>query len=450
VHLALHDVLTDLPNRAFFFERLQFALTRQKRFDEGCAVLYLDLDRFKPVNDTYGHRTGDQLLCEVANRLEGCLRATDTAARFGGDEFAVLLTGTRSRRECENVASRILRDVSEPYVIEGKNIVIGVSIGISMSPFENGDADEALGEADIALYRAKEAGRGKICFYEREMDARERERRSLEADLSLALARDEFELAYQPIFDLRTGEVTRFESLLRWNHPTRGRVSPAEFIALAEKSDVIIAIGAWVIREACKAALEWPTNVSVAVNLSVVQFRSGGLLPALVSALADTGLSPRRFVAEITESLLLNDTQCNLNTLRQMHALGVRVALDDFGTGYSSLGYLRKFPFDALKIDRSFLTDIAARRESYTLVRAIVDLAHNLNMTATAEGIENEQQLAIVRELGCNEGQGYHLGMPGTADAAEARFAAASVASREFSSPQGIVRPAEDQLKQAG
>jgi diguanylate cyclase (GGDEF)-like protein len=410
-HLAHHDVLTDLPNRALFLHRLEEALARVRRHGESVAVISLDLDRFMSVNDTLGHPVGDKLLCEVARRLIGCLRETDTVARFGGDEFAILQIGREQPRDADALARRIADVIGAPYDLDGNEAVVGTSLGISVAPGDGLEADELLKNADMALYRAKSDGRGAHRFFEAEMDAQLQARRLMELDLRQALARDEFELHYQPLVNLRTNAIVGYEALLRWRHPERGMVSPALFIPVAEEIGLISAIGEWVIREACDEAASWPDHLKVAVNLSPVQFRGRGLVPTIVSALAASGLPAHRLELEITESVLLQDNEATLATLHQMRSLGTRIAMDDFGTGFSSLSYLRSFPFDKIKIDRSFVRD-SGRPDCLAIVQSVASLAANLHMSTTAEGIETAEQLERVREAGCTEGQGFLFARP--------------------------------------
>jgi diguanylate cyclase (GGDEF)-like protein len=410
-HMAHHDVLTDLPNRALFLTRLEEALARARRQGEPVAVLSLDLDRFKSVNDTLGHPVGDKLLCDGAARLTRSLRDTDTVARFGGDEFAILQIGHDQPREADALARRIGEVIAAPYHLNGSEVVIGTSIGISLAPGDGLNADELLKNADMALYRAKGDGRGGHRFFEPEMDAQLRERRSLELDLRQALGRDEFELHYQPLVNLRTEEIVGYEALLRWKHPERGLVSPTLFIPIAEEVGLIASIGEWVIRQACQEAATWPDHVKVAVNLSPVQFRGRGLVPTIISALATSGLAAHRLELEITESVLLQDNDVTLKTLHQLRSLGARIAMDDFGTGFSSLSYLRSFPFDKIKIDRSFVRD-SDRVDGMAIVQSVASLAANLHMSTTAEGIETPEQRDRVREAGCTEGQGFLFAKP--------------------------------------
>jgi diguanylate cyclase (GGDEF)-like protein len=410
-HMALHDPLTGLPNRALHNERLEQALTRAKRGDI-VATHILDLDRFKHVNDTLGHPVGDELLKLVANRLRALVRETDTVARMGGDEFAILQVAVASPADATSLAHRLIKEVSEPYEIDGHQVVIGTSVGIAVGPSEGTSSGALMRNADLALYRAKGDGRGTFRFFEPGMDAQMQARRTLEYDLRKALAAGQFEMHYQPVVNLAEDEISGFEALIRWRHPEKGLVSPEKFIPLAEEIGLIVPIGEWTIREACAAAARWPDHLRIAVNLSPAQFRSPGLVQVVVGALATSGLRPGRLELEITETALLADSNGTLATLHQLRELGVRIAMDDFGTGYSSLSYLQSFPFDKIKIDRSFVRDIAGSAGSLNIVRAVAALANGLGMAATAEGVETEQQLAAIRSEGCTEMQGFLFSQP--------------------------------------
>ena len=413
-YLARHDVLTGLPNRVSFQGKLSETLPLTG-WGEQVAVLCLDLDRFKPVNDTLGHSVGDALLRQVAERLRACVRDTDTVARLGGDEFAIIHSGSACPKSATLLADRIVESLSRPFSVDGHQISIGTSIGIAVAPADACEADQLLRNADMALYRAKNDGRGQHRFFATEMDEMMQARRALELDLRRAVACHEFELHYQPLVSVASGEITGFEALLRWNHPTRGIISPGEFVPLAEEIGLIVPIGEWVLREACTAAATWPEEIRVAVNLSPVQFRSGNLSRAVVTALARSGLTPDRLELEITEGVLLADNKATLSTLHSLRDIGVRFAMDDFGTGYSSLSYLRSFPFDKIKIDQSFVHNIFVGTEALSIIRAVTDLGRNLGMSTTAEGIETEEQLQQLRAEGCSEVQGFHLGRPMTA-----------------------------------
>jgi diguanylate cyclase (GGDEF)-like protein len=406
VHMARHDALTDLPNRTMLRERLEYELRRVKR-GESLAMLCLDLDHFKSVNDTLGHPIGDELLKVVAERLRGCTRAPDTIARLGGDEFAIIATGVEDPSDAATLAKRIRESITRPYYIDGHQILADISIGISVAPVDAVEPDLLLKNADMALYGAKADGRGTYRFFEPEMDARMKARRELDMDLRRALVKDEFELYYQPLVNLQSNEITAFEALLRWNHPVRGLISPADFIPIAEETGLIIPLGEWVLRRACRETANWPDNIKVAVNLSPAQLKSRNLTEVVIDALATSGMAPDRLQLEITETVLMQNTFNTLATLEKLRALGVQIALDDFGTGYSSLSYLRSFPFDKIKIDRSFIQDLSNGAEPLAIVHAVAGLAKSLNMISTAEGVETEQQLATLQSVGCVEMQGY-------------------------------------------
>jgi diguanylate cyclase (GGDEF)-like protein len=410
-YMAHHDALTDLPNRVRLREEMVRALHRVER-GETFAILCLDLDCFKAVNDTLGHPIGDVLLQTVSDRLRGCVRATDMVARLGGDEFAIVQAGAEQPVEPIALATRLIKAMSEPFDIKGHQIVIGASVGIAIAPNDGNDPDHLLKNADMALYRAKEDGRGIYRFFEPTMDAKMQVRRALELDLRKALVLGEFELFYQPLITLETDEISGFEALLRWRHPQRGLVAPAEFIPLAEEIGLICPIGAWVLKQACSEATSWPDSIKVAVNLSPVQFKNGTVVLDVIAALDRSGLSAHRLELEITETVLLHDTDATVSTLNQLRALGVRISMDDFGTGYSSLGYLRKFPFDKIKIDQSFIHDLSDKPESIAIVRAVAGLGSALGIATTAEGVETEEQLRQLREEGCTEVQGYLFSEP--------------------------------------
>ncbi len=417
-YLARHDTVTGLPNRVKFREHLEqnFAnLREQQKF----AVLCLDLDHFKQVNDTLGHPVGDQLLKCVAERLHSCIQDTDLVARIGGDEFAIVQTAVERPEKSSQLANRIVDAISAPFDVDGKYIVIGTSIGIAVAPDDGTDPDQLLKNADMALYLAKTDGRGRHRFFEPEMDRRLQSRRTLELDLRSAIVHGEFELHYQPILNLQSNEVSGFEALIRWNNPVRGQILPLQFIPLAEETGLILPIGEWVLRTACAQAAAWSKPVSVAVNLSPAQFKSQDLVQLVLNALASSGLEPARLELEITESVLLQNEASTRAILHKLRALGVRIAMDDFGTGYSSLAYLRSFPFDKIKIDRSFVRDMTRSEECAAIVRAVAGLARSLNIITVVEGIETSNQLEMARSEGCDEGQGYLFGRP--APAAEAR-----------------------------
>lgn len=424
-HMARHDPLTNLPNRAFFRERVEDALKRLAG-GENAAVLCLDLDHFKPVNDTLGHPIGDSVLKEVAARLQGAVREGDTVARFGGDEFAIIQVDAAQPTGATSLAQRIIETLSAPFDIDGHQVVISASVGISIAPADAGNAEQLLKNSDMALYRAKRDGRQTYRFFEPEMDARMQARRVLELDLRRALIQREFEIHYQPLINLNTNEVSGFEALLRWRHPERGLVPLGEFIPLAEEIGLIVPIGEWVLRQACKDAVQWPDDVRVAVNLSPAQFRSKGLLEAVITALAVSKLAPERLEVEITENVLVSESDAALVLLHQLRGLGVRIAMDDFGTGYSSLSYLRKFPYDKIKIDGSFVREISDEQSSLAIVRAVTGLGTSLGIVTTAEGVETKEQLERVRAEGCSEVQGFYFSgaRPAQRGSAAVEFAA--------------------------
>jgi diguanylate cyclase (GGDEF)-like protein len=420
-YMAHHDSLTDLANRVLLNERLEQALVRIHG-EEMVAVLHLDLDQFKAVNDTFGHPAGDKLLKIVADRLRGLVRETDTIARMGGDEFVIVQAPIADPADATSLAQRIIALMSEPYDIDGHQAVIGASIGIAVGPGDGLSPDKLLRNADLALYRAKGDGRGTFRFFEPAMDLQMQTRRIMEQDLRKALHAGEFELYYQPVVNLASNEISGFEALIRWNHPERGMISPATFIPLAEEIGFIVQIGEWVIRQACATASQWPENLHVAVNISAVQFRNAGLMQVIVGALAASGLRPTRLEIEITETALLQNKETTLAVLHQLRSLGIRIAMDDFGTGYSSLTYLQCFPFDKIKIDRSFVKDITENIGSLNIVRAVAALANGMGMTATAEGVETREQLDRIVSEGCTEMQGFLFSQPLPVDEIERLF----------------------------
>jgi diguanylate cyclase (GGDEF)-like protein len=410
-YLAQHDTLTDLPNRLLFREQLTQALAYIRR-GRILALLFLDLDQFKGVNDTLGHPVGDALLQAVAQRLRERVRETDIVARLGGDEFAIVQIGLDDPTEASDFAERLISVLEAPFTIEGHQIIIGTSIGVAFAPQDGMDPDTLLKNADLALYRAKQDGRGVCRMYQTDMDAAMQVRRTLELDLRLAQRAGQLELHFQPLVDLQARAVGGFEALLRWRHPERGLVSPAAFIPLAEEIGVIVPMGEWVLRLACAIATTWPGSLKVAVNLSPVQFKSRNLVAAVAGALRDSGLAPARLELEITETAMLQDTNATLETLHALRALGVSIALDDFGTGYSSLSYLRRFPFDRIKIDQSFVRELGGPRDCSAIVRAVVQLSHELGMATTAEGVETVDQLRMLAAAGCTDIQGYLFSPP--------------------------------------
>jgi diguanylate cyclase (GGDEF)-like protein len=406
-HMARHDALTDLPNRVLLRERLAEALSNVER-GQRLAVLCLDLDQFKNVNDTLGHPSGDALLRAVADRLRSCVRETDTVARVGGDEFYIIQGNITDANDAERLARRISDTVSASYDIHGHLVMINTSIGIALAPADGTDANDLLKNADMALYGAKAAGRGSYKFFEPKMDAHMKARRALELALRKAVENSEFEVHYQPSINLNNENVYCCEALLRWNHPERGMIPPAEFIPIAEEIGLIVALGEWVIRRACADVAAWPSDIGVAINLSPTQLSSKNLVPTVISALASSRLPAHRLEMEITEDVLMQNTEVTLQTLHQLRALGIRISMDDFGTGYSSLSYLRSFPFDKIKIDRCFISELGDSSESAAIVRAVTSLASSLSMTTTAEGVETREQLDQARKLGCTEVQGFY------------------------------------------
>ena len=407
-YMAHHDGLTDLPNREFYQERLREALMEAQASNKRVAILYVDLDLFKNVNDSFGHPMGDRLLRLVADRLRSQVRGNHLAARLGGDEFALILTSDISPNEASDFSTRLIEMLSASYDIDGVEVVIGASVGIAIVAERRHDQRGADAQRRHGALPARNPTVGGVHrFFEREMDRIAQKRRDMEVDLRRAFANGEFELHYQPLVDIGADRISGFELLLRWQHPEKGMISPAEFIPIAEDIGLIVSLGEWVLREACNEAAKWPDEVKVAVNLSSVQFRSRNLVQAVISALAHSGLSPRRLELEITESVFLAETEANLAILHQLRELGVRISMDDFGTGYSSLSYLRSFPFDKIKIDRSFVKDLAERPDCVAIVRAISGLGRSLNITTTAEGVETVDQLDWLRNEGCNEVQGF-------------------------------------------
>jgi diguanylate cyclase (GGDEF)-like protein/PAS domain S-box-containing protein len=429
-HMARHDVLTDLPNRVLLMERVDEALARLRRCGERFCVFLLDLDQFKSVNDSLGHPVGDALLKAVAQRLRSSTRETDVVARLGGDEFAILQTVEGGQRESALVlANRILEVVTAPYDLDGQQVIIGTSIGIATAPDDGDDGDQLLVKADLALYRAKSEGRNGYRFFQAEMEAEVRARHALEVDLRAAVARGEFELHYQTVVDIPTQETRGVEGLVRWRHPQRGIVSPLQFILLAEETGLIVPLGRWILRRACSDAAGWPSHIKVAVNLSPAQFRKGDLIDTVSRTLTETGLPPERLELEITESVLLQKNAENLAVLHQLKNLGVSIVLDDFGTGYSSLSYLKMFPFDKIKIDKSFVEELANRADCAAIVGAVISLGRSLDIGTIAEGVETPEQLALLRAAGCREAQGYLFSRP--VPASQLTFATAKKAEHD-------------------
>jgi diguanylate cyclase (GGDEF)-like protein len=419
-HMARHDALTGLANRVLFLERLEQALACAQQSGERFTIFMLDLDRFKVINDTLGHGAGDALLRTVAHRLQSCAQATDTIARLGGDEFAILQTGDFDQHEgAIAMASRVIESLSRAYHVNGHEAIVGTSIGIAMAPEHGTTTEQLLRNSDLALYQSKLAERNGFCFFEAGMEARASMRSALESDLRFALERDELEIHYQPVVDVATLACLGMEALLRWRRASGEIVYPGDFISIAEDIGLISAIGRWVLDKACNDAMAWPPHIWLAVNLSPVQFGRGDLQEAVIGALADSGLSPHRLELEITESVLLEGSENNLEILGSLKALGAKIVLDDFGTGYSSLSYLSMFAFDKVKIDRSFVSKMIDRPDCAAIVCSIINLAGNLDMTAVAEGVETQEQLIMLRTAGCTEAQGYLFSRPRPASALE-------------------------------
>jgi diguanylate cyclase (GGDEF)-like protein len=407
-HLAHHDALTGLPNRVLFHARLQQAIARATD-DEKVAVICLDLDRFKSVNDTLGHHVGDLLLQEVANRIRAVLSERETACRLGGDEFAIICPTVKDPGEATSLAWRLLNTLSQAHVIHEQTVIGGTSIGIALSGQDGSTPELLLKNADLALYRAKADGRGTFRFFEQEMDLKAQARRMMELALRSAVAREELEVHYQPLVDSHTSQVMGAEALLRWKVVGQGYISPSQFVPLAEETGLIADIGRWALRKACQDAIGWDSDIRIAVNLSPAQLRSADFVDYVKSVLDDTGLAPQRLELEITEGMLLHNTESNTRMLLSLKQLGVRISMDDFGTGYSSLGNLRSFPFDKIKIDKSFIADLSKRPDAAAIIRAILTLGRSLGMTTTAEGVETRDQLAYLRAEGCMEVQGFYF-----------------------------------------
>jgi diguanylate cyclase (GGDEF)-like protein len=419
---AERDALTGLSNRKAFRDRLKERLAREPKSEFSTAVLYVDLDRFKAVNDTLGHLVGDTLLKKVAQRFQSALREGDMLARLGGDEFAIIQSDAPQPGAAIALATRLIDLIGRAYAIDGHILHIGASVGVALSPDDGVESNVLLRNADLALYRAKEEGRGCYRFFEVGMNERMQSRRAMEIDLRRALALKELQLEYQPQVDVATNAVVGFEALIRWHHPVRGMVQPSDFIPLSEEIGVIVPIGEWVLRTACIQAAAWPSHIAIAVNLSPVQFRQGKILETVISALAHSELPPERLELEITEGALLDDADAVLSVLDSLRELGVKISMDDFGTGYSSIGYLQKFPFDAIKIDQCFVRDIDTYPDRKAIVGTIVGLAQALGMKTIAEGVETEAELSCIRVAGCDRVQGFLTGRPLSAVASVAAF----------------------------
>jgi diguanylate cyclase (GGDEF)-like protein len=411
-YLTHHDALTGLGNRVLFRDRLWQALNRIEQPGEKLAVIFIDIDGFGLINDTLGHVVGDVLLADVATRIRGCIPESDAVVRIGGDEFAVILTGLKKPEDANLFAGRVATAIAEPHRIEGQEIVLDVSIGIALSPHDGNEPEVLISNAHLALQRARDEGGATCRFFESEMNAVAQTRRVLKSDLRNALAAEEFEVHYQPLFNLAASAINGFEALVRWRHPERGLLSPVEFIPLAEETGLIVPLGEWVLRQACIEAAKWPRGMKVAVNISPLQFRDQELVPIIASALSVSGIPASQLEIEITESMLLNSDQCTLSALHELRDMGIGISLDDFGTGYSSLNYLRVFPFRKLKIDQSFVRDLGVNRGTMAIVGNLMNLARDLGMITTAEGVDSQHQMDWLQAHGCTEIQGYLISRP--------------------------------------
>jgi diguanylate cyclase (GGDEF)-like protein len=419
-HLASHDVLTNLPNRRLLKQHIYVALNDSQ---SDCAVLCLDLDRFKSVNDTLGHSGGDALLVEVSRRLCECVREGDTVGRLGGDEFVVLLANVLDRSDVASLAQRVVAELAKPFDVLGHSVLVGASVGVAMAPLDGDDPDRLIKRADMALFEAKRNGRGQYCFFEAALETKARERHQLELDLRVAVAEEQFELHYQPVFTAKQRKLIGFEALIRWNHPVRGRVSPLDFIPVAEELGLITELGDWIINEACRTAATWPDDVKVAVNVSARQFVNHDLCAVVMQALIKNDLAPSKLEIEITESALMESSTDIASVLQRLREQGLGIAMDDFGTGYSSLAYLRRFHFTKVKIDRSFINGLETETQSIAIVRAILALCKSLNIVVTAEGVETEAQADMLQVASCDYLQGFLLGKPARAEEVRALFA---------------------------
>lgn len=409
-YLAFHDALTGLPNRALLKERIEQALSRKLG---RCALLYIDLDRFKEVNDTYGHPAGDELICDFAKRLSAIVRASDTVARLGGDEFAILLTHTSDDPSADDVCKRTLIAASQAFELTGVHVLVGASIGVAFAGYDDIDQIELQRRADVALYQAKSEGRGCSRIFTEEMDVNIRRRQRLEADLRQALVTGAgLEVHYQPLVGMESGEVEGFEALARWMHPTQGLIMPEDFIPIAEASGLIVKLGEWVLTQACDDAVQWDPPLRLSVNVSPVQFAYGDLAAMVDQVVTRSGLAPSRLELEITEGVLIHDAVRGLALLNRVRDLGVQIVLDDFGTGYSSLSYFRQFPFDKVKIDRSFISEMLDNSHARSIVDAVISLGRGLDLQVVAEGVETKEQLTALREQGCTQAQGYYISRP--------------------------------------
>lgn len=414
-YLAHYDLLTGLPNRALFRDRLLQAMAQAKRTSTLVAVMFVDIDHFKDINDSLGHAVGDQLLKEIAQRIRACVRETDTVARFGGDEFGLIQTNLNTVEGAADLADRLIDSIGKPFHMDGHEIHSGASVGVTIYPFDDHNAEDILKNADMAMYKAKREGRGRYQFYIAELNKIIQQRTAIERDLRNALQKNQLKLHYQPQLDLVTGQVVGVEALLRWQHPERGDISPVEFIPVAESTGLIMPIGEWVMRTACQQARAWQDAglqpVRVAINLSAVQFRHKNLHETITQALSDSHLDPRWLEIELTESLIMKDVRTTIETLQHLHELGVQISIDDFGTGYSSLSYLTRFPISKIKLDKSFVRDVD-KKDGAAIAHTVITLGHSLNMKVMAEGVETVEQLRFLREHACNEVQGYYFGRP--------------------------------------
>ena len=415
-HLAQHDFLTDLPNRVLLNDRISQAISFAARYSKQLAVMFVDLDEFKRINDSLGHTIGDKLLQSVASRLVACVRRSDTVSRLGGDKFVVLLAQVEHAEDAAFISKKILSSLAEPFSIDQKQLDINASIGVSTYPDDGQDAETLIHKADTAMYAAKQLGRNNCQFFKADMQARVLERQNLEGSLRHALSRNEFVLHYQPKIDLKTGEISGVEALLRWQHPTRGLVSPVQFIPIAEESGLIVPIGQWVLLEACRQTSAWLDAglpaVRMAINVSAAEFMSKDFLSGVRAALISTGVDPRSLELELTETVLMRDAESAVKILHALKAIGVQLAVDDFGIGYSSFSYLQRFPLDALKIDRTFINEISAAGEAATILSAMIDIGLSLKHRVVAEGVETLEQLHFLQKKGCSEGQGYFFCRP--------------------------------------
>ncbi|HET9664196.1 MAG TPA: EAL domain-containing protein, partial [Burkholderiales bacterium] len=426
-HLAHHDALTDLPNRVLFQDRLQQAVAQARRTGLLMAILFIDLDNFKDVNDALGHEFGDLLLKSVTQRLRGCTRETDTVARLGGDEFALIHTGLDRSEWAAKLAEKVLERLSEPFSLEGQEVHISASIGVTLCPLDHDDPQQIVKNADMAMYRAKNTGRANYQFYKEDMNLAFQARKALERDLRKALAHGQLDLFYQPQIDARRSLIIGAEALVRWRHPTRGMISPAEFVPIAEECGLIVPLGDWVLETACTQNRIWQDlglpPVRVAVNLSAQQFLYRDLVGSVVGALETSGLDHACLELEITEGILMRETEMTISTLRRLTELGIQIAVDDFGTGYSSMAYLKRFPVNKIKIDRAFVTDVTTDPGDAAIVGAVIGLAHGLGLSVAAEGVETFDQAAHLRARGCDELQGYYFGRPMRAGSFQQRLA---------------------------